>query len=216
MNDDGKIYKKLRTTKWCCIPSTNDVDVTNDYVKKGEAQLSDVSLVKLKNLVNKDNKDDIEFDDLTKEDKKRLIEDAVLQSGVDGGEITWKEFLQSVNTGINYLKREYLKTQPKFAYTWTYYDSKEHLASLKANTMPDDIDTIRDKNGTEISEDKLTEQVIANIKKAVQDKDNDNKAYVDLYDAKDNKLVNDTNYDLSKINDYKVALVIPNALLGTE
>ena len=38
---ENKIYKKQPITKWCCIPSTEEIDVTNQYVKKGEANIGD-------------------------------------------------------------------------------------------------------------------------------------------------------------------------------
>ena len=83
---------------------------------------------------------------------------------------------------------------------------------MQVGKLPPGIDTIRKENGEEIETEQLSNELISKIKSA---KDN-SKPYVDLYDNTkdgDNKLVDDKGYNLSKINTYQVALVIPNALL---
>ena len=166
-----------------------------------------------KEIANYVKRDDIKFNDLSEKEKQKLTEDVALKSKVDGTDKTWKELLEKIGNNIKLL---YLRTQKKFADVWTYYNTETQLAALRANKKPAGIDTIRDKEGHEIKENALTDQVITNIKKAFNEGDEKNKAYVDLYDPKDNKLVNDTNYNLSKINDYQVALVLPDALLKTK
>lgn len=161
-----------------------------NYIKKGEAT----------------------FNDLTQEEQQKLTENAILQSKVDGTEITWKDLLQKFNYAftINELKLRYLQAQPKFADIWKYYSGTQQLNSLKENEIPNGVDTIRTEDGKKIQ---LTSELIERMKKA---EEND-KPYLDLYDntkEEENKLVNNINYDLSKINTYKVALVIPNALLN--
>ena len=151
----------------------------------------------------------VEFNDLPEESQQKLTEEVVLKSGVDGSEITWKDFLQGIKADINDLKIKYLrKKEKRFANVRKYYKD-----SLQPKTKPAGIDTIRDDQGHEIEENALTEQVIEKIKNALQGNDDKKKAYIDLYDTKDDKLVNNTNYNLSKIDAYKVALVIPGELL---
>ena len=84
---------------------------------------------------------------------------------------------------------------------------------MQEKKLPTGIDTIRKENGEEIKTEQLSSELILKIKNAKDD----NRPYVDLYDETKkgkNKLVSGKGYNLSKINSYKVALVIPNALLS--
>ena len=173
-----------------------DIKVENatdrgEYVKRGEAKINDLS----------------------EEDKRQLNEDAVLQSKIDGTDITWKKLLQETSSDIDTIKRFYLQKQKKFNKIWKYYDNDEQLNSLQEKKLPTGIDTIRKENGEEIKTEQLSNELILKIKNAKDD----NRPYVDLYDETKkgkNKLVSGKGYNLSKINSYKVALVIPNALLS--
>ena len=153
-------------------------------------------------------RDDIKFNDLSEEEKQKGVEEVFWNSHVDNSDVTWNDLIRN---NIDLVKGVYLRQIEKFADIWDYYDK---INDLRPKTKPAGIDTIRDKEGHEIKENALTKQVITNIKKAFNEGDEKNKAYVDLYDPKDNKLVNDTNYNLSKINDYQVALVLPKELFG--
>ena len=158
-------------------------------------------------------RDDIKFNDLSEEEKQKGVEEVFWNSHVDNSDVTWNDLIRN---NIDIVKGVYLRQIEKFADIWDYYDK---INDLRPKTKPAGIDTIRDKEGHEIKENALTEQVITNIKKAFQENDVQNKAYVDLYDTTkegDNKLVDGTGYNLSKINDYQVALVLPDALLKTK
>ena len=105
----------------------------------------------------------VEFNDLPEESQQKLTEEVVLKSGVDGSEITWKDFLQGIKADINDLKIKYLrKKEKRFANVRKYYKD-----SLQPKTKPAGIDTIRDDQGHEIEENVLTEQENEKIKKVL-------------------------------------------------
>ena len=106
---------------------TNSENFKNNFIKKGEATFNDLSedakgkyveknKITFENLQEDERekyikKGDVKINDLSEEDKQQLTEDAVLQSKIDGSEITWKDFLQEANTNIDIIKRKYLQKQ---------------------------------------------------------------------------------------------------------
>ena len=183
-----------------------------DYVKRGEAKFYDLSQV-LQERYTEIYRQNLQLEGLSEDKKRKLAEDAFLDGKVDGSDITWRTLFDKLDIDFSIMKFWYLLKIDKFAELHRLYNSKEQLNSLQEGKIPDGIDTIRTQDGDEIQ---LSNELIAKIKSA----EGHSIPYVDLYDAKNdskNKLFyNNPNIslDLSKINDYKVALVIPDALLN--
>ena len=171
-----------------------------NYVKKGEAT----------------------FDDLLEDEKQKLTEDAVLNSKVDGSKYSWRDIFNQIKEctlDINLLKFEFLKRKHKrFKELGNHYDSEEQLKQLdKAITLHnksiEGIDIILNEKNEEIE---LSQDIVEKIKNANESEDPDKRAVLCLYnkDIKQFVKVAVTDINLAQIDNYGVALVLPNGLLA--
>ena len=228
MSEDTKFFKQVKGTTCFCITKNDYQEVKNfksDYVKRKEAALSDLSeeeQKKIKVEMASDKGDYVKrgealIRDLHKNVLDDFIQHEMLSRKVDNTDITWGDIFHTIDEDWQFRLQYLRRVEKRFAHIWQYYNDQEQLSSLAKGKMPLGIETIRTQNEEEIKAEDLTEELIDKIKDAFRQKDSaeDCKAYVDLYDdnaEKGCKLVDNFYYDLSKMNTYKVALVLPVGL----
>lgn len=195
-------------------------DEINEYVKRGEATFNDLSQEEQEQYKKKS---EITFDDLNQEMKKKYIDvdnmnfngltkqqqdkitQEVHEKGKVDGTITWDEFFRYDNN-LSKMKKAYLQGQEGLSKFGREYGEKSKFNDeLKGGRMPDDIATLRTREGRSIEQTQLTKDVISRMKSTK----GDNRPFVELYDPEARTLASIVGYNLSKVNDYQLALVIP-------
>ena len=104
------------------------------------------------------------------------------------------------------------------------FETEKALSFLRTKAVPEGFDILVNEEGKPLDVSIMTEDFIEKIKKYANEAKNTKdmkKVGVELYDEQANDgqgeiINNQTGYNLSKINTYKVALVLPNALLETK
>lgn len=224
MSED-KIYKKRKEYSCFCIPSTKDEDVTNNYVEKDKITFENLKEEEKNGYVKKG---EAEFGDLANKEAylpKNEVPEFQLENNTIDNAVSYKELFDKLG-GINELKRAYLEKsleeQKRFFGIGYSFDAADALSLLKEGEVPRGFDILVNEKGEQLNAAEImTEEFIEKIKQYANEAKNNNKIQpvgVWLYDKQANdgqgEIINDqTGYDLSKINTYQVALVIPNALL---
>ena len=217
--DDGekntaKLYKQKMSC--FCIPSyeeASEQDYPKNYVDKDSENFKNNYMkkeeIKVENAVDKDNfikKGEAKFDDLSEDEKQKLVEDVALKSkenmAIDGVAYDkWCGFLQEKD-----VKREIVKKIINKQDVYDFYNTK--LKEIQK--MPGDIDIICDRVNKQWLQSKdLTQKKIEELNKNIECK----KCHTDLAYCEDKQvptLLNGKRYNLKDAVDgkYKKVLVI--------
>ena len=144
----------------------------------------------------------------------QLSEQMILKQQIDGTKITWKDLLDSLKMAHS-LRLAYLTTkQEKFRLAGGCYSPKREY-KLEDIIKRNKIDIVKFENKIiNLETDTLEQQDMDKINYAIKSNkinicDNENHPFYELYDPKKKDIVHKANYNLQRMSEYKLALVIP-------
>ena len=149
-----------------------------------------------------------ELDEMNEKEKKleNLEEKKILDMNVDGTDITWRKVLsitnEIVSMRINYLR----KMRSRLKDIGRKYNKAN---AVQKNNMLTDFDVIAWNNKIITDKSGITQDVVNAYNEAITKPSWNGKPSLEIYDEDQKKVVFKQEYNLGKMNDYKVALYIP-------
>ena len=188
----------------------NEIDEINKQKEEVQKKLDE----KMKNLqiLNK-KKEKIQNEICMKEKKLISLEEEeveeekkILKMTVDGTDITWQQVLKITNEivsmRINYLR----KMRRKLKDIGRKYKKAN---AVQKNDMSKDFDVIAWNGEIINNKSGITQDVVNAYNEAIKKPSWDGQPSLEIYDEDQGKVVFKQEYNLGKMNDYKVALYIP-------
>ena len=149
-----------------------------------------------------------ELDEINKKTQKleNLKEEKILDMNVDGTDITWRKVLsitnEIVSMRINYLR----KMRSRLKDIGRKYNKAN---AVQKNNMLTDFDVIAWNDKIIKDKSDITQDVVNAYNEAITKPSWNGQPSLEIYDEDQKKVVFRQEYNLGKMNDYKVALYIP-------